>query len=212
MDLVRQSRLCLVEWWLQILAVTHLDLTNHPERASTHALLLRWEIDPVMSPREYLKRIPPRPRFNASGQRRYMLSLTHYTIHELDKLLPMDNDGPAAGAIDWQRYRCPRPHETNVSDTLDEGEPEPMEVIGINLVDPTLDGDGLPDAVSVQPFTIRVEMLREAMEIQQQMLPKEGLPGENLQTFCLRRINELIIHDVENKWKLRTSRPAEETP
>ncbi|VDC02385.1 unnamed protein product [Peniophora sp. CBMAI 1063] len=211
MDLVRRARLCSVEWWLQILAVAQLDLMDHPERASTHALLLRWEIAPVMSPREYSKHISPRPRFNTSGQRRHMLSLTHYTMHDLDMMQQLEHVG-IAGATDWKNFCGRRPHEADISAELDEGEPDPMQVVCVNMVDPTFVGDGSPDAVSVRSFTIRVEMLREAMEIQQQMLPQKGLPGENLQTFCLRHINELIIHDVENKWKLRTARPAEETP
>ncbi|KZV67074.1 hypothetical protein PENSPDRAFT_688412 [Peniophora sp. CONT] len=204
--LANRVQRCMVEAWLEMLAITLLGLIEHPERAQTHAFLLRWDIVPVISPREYRENSAPRERLNAAGEQRYMLSLRNFAVQSFDRLgEPTD----LPGCNDWSFVRERRAHEPETIIQLDEGEPDPMRVVMLNMVDPGPE-DVTDTEVLWRRMLIRNEMLDLTRDIEAQELPANGLPGENMKDYCVRVINELIIKDVGNKWKLRTHLPLQE--
>lgn len=187
--LANRVQRCMVESWLEMLAITLLDLIAHPERAQTHAFLLRWDVVPVISPRKYRENSAPRERLNAAGEQRYMLSLRNFAVQSFDRL-GQPTDLP--GRNDWGFVRERRAHEPETIIQLDEGEPDPMRVVMLNMVDPGSD-DVTDTEVLWRRMLIRHEMLDLTRDIEAQELPANGLPGENMKDYCVRWVLLFIL-------------------
>ncbi|KAI0310370.1 hypothetical protein OF83DRAFT_877724 [Amylostereum chailletii] len=172
--------------FLMLLSHFSLALGTHPDNVKTQTCVAMWDLVPVMTPPEYYHKRSAKERKNESGEQRYMLKLVSfeavptrtinkYYLDSRERHPSEDDDGAEHGII---VAPCLSKSVRSIGQAV-------ASVFWTNILVPRNVDMWLLNSPSMRALTLA--------------------RGNNHKEQVLKGLNEGIILDTKNKWRLRTA-------